>query len=247
MDITQSLVTARLVGQQRVMEVTANNIANANTPGYRTTRVQFSDWIDRGLGVSAPPGAKTTIYPQDRATWREQQAGTMTHTGNPFDLALSGDGYFTVSTPSGPRLTRNGRFGLLPDGTLADAAGNAVLSTSGRPIQFSPNDTQVHVAGDGTLSTASGQVGQIGVVTPNDFNKLQAEGSANLRADGGTTPVTSPTIIQGAIEDSNVQPVMELTRMLDNERQYQILTQVIQAEGDRQQNAIEKLTVPNNS
>jgi flagellar basal-body rod protein FlgF len=244
MDITTSLATARLIGQEHVMEVTANNIANADTPGYRTTRVQFSDWIDRGLGVTAPQGSKQTIYPQDRATWRETQAGTITHTGNPYDLAISGDGYFSISTPAGTRLTRDGRFGLMPDGTVADSAGNALLGTNGRPIQLSPDDTQVHIAGDGTISTENGQVGQVAVVMPNDPMKLQAEGSANFRADDGTTPVTTPSIVQGAMEDSNVQPVLELNRMMDNERQFQMLTQLIQAEGDRQQNAIDKLLPP---
>ncbi|HET6606266.1 MAG TPA: flagellar hook-basal body complex protein [Rhodopila sp.] len=241
MDITTSLVTARLLGQEHLMEVTANNIANTDTPGYRTTRVQFSDWIDRGLGVDAPKGGKQTIYPQDRATWRETQAGTIIHTGNPYDLALSGDGYFTIRTPAGVRLTRDGRFGMMPDGTLADSAGNPLLGTNGRPIQLSPDDTNVQIAGDGTISTENGEVGQIAVVKPNDPMTMKAEGSANFRADNGTTPITTPSIVQGAMEDSNVQPVMELTRMMENERQFQMLTQMIQAEGDRQQNAIDKL------
>ncbi|HVY17756.1 MAG TPA: flagellar hook-basal body complex protein [Rhodopila sp.] len=247
MDITTSLATARLLGQQRMMEVTANNIANANTPGYRTTRVQFSDWIDPGLGVDGPQGSKPTIYPQDRATWRETQPGTVTHTGNPYDLAITGDGYFSISTPNGVRLTRDGRFGLMPDGTIADSAGNALLGTDGRPIQLSPSDTQVHIAGDGTISTENGQVGKVGVVVPKVPAKMQAEGSANFRVDDGTTPVTTPSIVQGAMEDSNVQPVLELTRMMDNERQFQMLTQLVQAEGDRQQNAIEKLLPQNGS
>lgn len=247
MDVTTSLIAARLLGQQRVMDVTANNIANANTPGYRDTRVQFSDWIDRGLGIAGPMGGRKTVYPQDRATWREMQPGSLTHTGNPFDLALNGDGYFTVSTPAGPRLTRDGRFGLMPNGTLADAAGNPVLGTNGKPIQFSPTDVQVHIAGDGTISSENGQIGQIGVVRPNDPMKLQAEGASHFRVTGGTTPVNPPSIIQGAMEDSNVQPVLEMTRMLDNERQFQMLTQMIQAEGDRQQNAIDKLSQVNNA
>lgn len=246
MDITTSLATARLLGQQHVMEVIANNIANANTPGYRTTRVQFSDWIDRGLGTSGPQGSGPTIYPQDRATWRETQSGTITHTGNPYDLAISGDGYFTISTPAGVRLTRDGRFGLMPDGTVADSAGNPLLGTNGRPIQLSPQDTQVHIAGDGTISTENGQVGQVAVVAPKNPMKLLAEGSANFRADDGTVPVTRPSIVQGAMEDSNVQPVLEIARMMDNERQFQMLTQLIQAEGDRQQNAIDKLLPPGN-
>ena len=98
MDITIALAASRLVAQQRAMDVTANNIANVNTPGFRTERVQFSDWIDNQSGSASAPGVKSIAYTQDRATWRESQPGSITHTGNPFDLALTGDGYFTVNT-----------------------------------------------------------------------------------------------------------------------------------------------------
>src|SRR5471030_2275953 len=160
MDITTSLAASRLLAQQRAMDITANNIANANTPGFRTERVQFSDWIDRQPGTASVPGGRAIVYTQDRATYRESQPGTITHTANTYDLALSGDGYFTVNTQAGPRLTRDGRFGPMPDGTLADSAGNAVLDTNGKPIQIASSDTQVTIAGDGSVSTESGQVGK---------------------------------------------------------------------------------------
>jgi flagellar basal-body rod protein FlgF len=242
MNVTLSLAASRLIAQQRTMDVTANNIANANTPGYRTERVVFSDWIDQKSKTAAAPGGQGITYTQDRATYRESQPGTLTHTANPFDLALTGDGYFTVNTKNGPRLTRDGRFGPMPDGTLADASGNAVLDTTGKPIQIATTDTQVTIAGDGTITTENGQAGKVGVVQPADPMKLLAEGATNFAADTTTTtPVTSPNIVQGAIEGSNVQPVLEVTRMMDNERQFQFVTQFVQAEGDRQQQTIDKL------
>ncbi|MBE7158094.1 MAG: flagellar basal-body rod protein FlgF [Rhodospirillales bacterium] len=244
MDITTALATSRLVAQQRAMDITANNLANANTPGFRTERLQFSDWLDKQQGTAKVSGGNTISYTQDRATWREQQAGTLTHTGNPFDLALSGGGYFTVNTKNGPRLTRDGRFGLLPDGTLADTSGNAVLDTTGKPIKIPATETQVHIAADGAVSTASGQVGRIGVVQPQDPMSLQAEGGTLLTTNSPTSQVASPGIVQGVVEESNVQPVLEITRMIDTERQFQLVTQLVQAESDRQQNAIEKIATP---
>jgi flagellar basal-body rod protein FlgF len=244
MDITTSLAASRLMAQQRAMDITANNIANANTPGFRTERVQFSDWIDRQSNTASPPGGKTIVYMQDRATYRESQAGAISHTGNPFDLALSSDGYFTVQTKSGPRLTRDGRFGPLPDGTLADSSGNAVLDVNGKPVRIAPTDTQVTIASDGSVSTENGQVGKIGIVKPDDPMQLRAEGGTYFISDGPTTPVVAPGIVQGAMEGSNVQPVLEVTRMLDNMRQFQFVTQLVQAEGDRQQNTIDKLLPP---
>lgn len=243
MEIVTALAASRLVAQQRVMDVTANNIANASTPGYRTQRMQFSDVIDRqtGLARDAPSGDRTIIYTQDRATWRDTQPGSLTMTGNTFDLALTSSGYFTVDTANGPRLTRNGRFGLKPDGTLADSNGNAVLNASGQPILISSNDTKVSIAADGSVSSENGQIGKIGVVQPSDAMKLSAEGATNLVSNAATAPVATPGVVQGAIEESNVRPVLEVTRMLNDSRQFQLLTQFVQAEADRHQNAIDRL------
>jgi flagellar basal-body rod protein FlgF len=244
MDIASNVATSRLVAQQRAMDVIAGNIANANTPGFKAQRMQFSDWLSRQKSAT-PQGGRTIAYTQDRATWREQQVGTLSHTGNPLDLALGHDGYFTVRTAQGPRLTRGGRFGLMPNGTLSDGAGNAVLDSNGQPIQFSPTDTKISIAGDGTVSTENGQLGKVGVVTPADAMQLTAEGNTLFRADAtATTPVATPGIVQGAIEDSNVQPVIETTRLMDGERQFQFMVQFIQTESDRQQSAIDKLLSP---
>ena len=237
MDLTSNVATSRLVAQQRAMDVLAGNIANANTPGYKAERTQFSDWLSRQS--TAPE--RSVSYTQDRATWREQQTGTLTHTGNSLDLALTSDGYFTVRTAQGPRLTRDGRFGLLPSGTVANSAGDALLDANGQPVQLSTSDTIITVAGDGTLSSENGQLAKIGVVRPTDPMQLQAEGNTLFRSGSATAPVASPGIVQGAMEDSNVQPVLEVTRMMDGERQFQFMIQFIQAESDRQQAVIDKL------
>ena len=197
MDLASSIATSRLVAQQRALDVTADNLANANTPGYKAERVQFSDWLSRQSGGTTPPGGNPIAYTQDRATWREQQAGSLTHTGNPLDVAVTGTGYFTVNTANGPRLTRDGRFGLLPSGTIADTAGNPVLDNNGQPIQLAPTDTRITIAGDGTVSSENGQIGKIGVVQPSDPVLLSAEGGTLFRSLAPTAPVTSPALEQG--------------------------------------------------
>ncbi len=244
MDIASSVATSRLVAQQRALDVVADNLANANTPGYKAQRVQFSDWLSRQSGGATPPGGNPIAYSQDRATWREQQAGTITHTGNPFDVAITGNGYFTVNTPSGPRLTRDGRFGLLPSGTIADTDGNALLDTTGQPIQLAPTDSRITIAGDGTVSSQNGQVGKICLVQPSDPMLLTAEGSTLFVSRSTTALVEAPALEQGAIEESNVQPILEVTRMMGGQRQFEFLAQFVQAESDRQQNAIDKLLPP---
>jgi flagellar basal-body rod protein FlgF len=244
MDIATAVAASRVIAQQRALEVTATNVANINTPGFRAARVQFSDWLSRQANVAAPPGGRVVSYTQDRATWRDQRAGPVTHTSNPFDLSLSGDGWFTVNTPRGPRLTRDGRFGPTPDGMVADTNGNPLLDISGRPIQLSPNDTRITIAGDGTVSSENGQLGKIGVVRPTDPMQMSAEGATLFVSKSPTEPVANPGITQGAVEDSNVQPVPELTRMLTEQREFEFAVQFLQAESDRQQSAIDKILAP---
>jgi flagellar basal-body rod protein FlgF len=237
-----SIAASRLIAQQRALDVTADNIANANTPGYKAVRTQFSDWISRQHTAATPRGGEAIAFTQDRATWRDFQPGPLSHTGNPLDLAISDAGFFTVSTPQGTRLTRAGRFGLLPDGTVADGTGNALLNTNGQPIQLSPADTQITVAGDGTISSENGQIAKIGVVQPDDPMQLHAVGGDKLSSDSATSPVDRPKLVQGSVEDSNVQPMLEMVRMMNDLREFQYVTQMVEAEDQRQQSAIDKLT-----
>ena len=241
MDNTTSIALSRLVVQQRALDIAAGNLANASTPGYKAERVVFSDWLSRQSGTDIAAGDRSLAYVQDRATYREQGQGSFTHTGNPLDLAIGGEGYFTVSTPRGPRLTRAGRFELQSDGTLADADGNALLDPTGQKLQVSPSDTQLHVAADGTISSENGQIGKVAVVVPGDQNRMQAEGSRLFASQSDTSPVAAPRITQGAVEDSNVQPTAELTRLMSIQREFQFATQFIESEGQRQQSAIDKI------
>lgn len=244
MDNTTSIALSRLVTQQRSMDVIAGNIANTSTPGYRAERTVFADWLFTQPRTSEPSGGEKMAFVQDRATWRERTQGTISHTGNPLDLALSGDGFFTVQTAQGVRLTRAGRFALQPDGGITDEGGNALLDTGGQPMKLSAADTSLTVSADGSLSSQNGPIGKIAIVAPSDPNRISAEGGRLFRADVATAPVTSPKIVQGAVEDSNVQPVGELVRMIDTQRDFEFVSQFVQAEGQRQQSAIDKIATP---
>ena len=245
MNIPSLIAASGLVARERAIEVTATNLANLNTPGFQASRVKFADWLSPQPQGAALPGEPRIAYAQDRATWRETQAGPVTHTANPFDLALQGEGYFTVATAKGPRLTRDGRFGPLPDGTIGDSAGNRLLDVNGRPIPLTPTDTRITISGDGTVSSENGQLGRIGVVTPEDPMKLKAEGNTLFLADTPTRRVARPAIVQGAMEGSNVPPVLEVTRMMNELREFQFTTQLIQAEDDRLRAVTDKILARN--
>jgi flagellar basal-body rod protein FlgF len=100
------------------------------------------------------------------------------------------------------------------------------------------------VTADGAISSQNGPIGKIAIVKPNDPNRMTAEGGRLFRADVPTQPVAAPRVVQGAVEDSNVQPISELTRMMSTQRDFQFVTQFIQAEGQRQQDAIDKIATP---
>ena len=242
MENSSTIALSRLVAQQRTMDVTAANIANSGTPGFKAERVLFSDWLSGQTRTNAPAGDRTLAYTQDRATYRTQAEGALTHTGNPLDLALGTDGYFTVATAQGPRLTRAGRFDLQPDGTIGDADGHALLDAAGQPIHVAATDSMLQVAGDGTLSSENGRIGKIGIVQASDVNRMTAEGARLFRADVSTSPVANPKIVQGAVEESNVQPMAEMARMMNDLREFQFVSQFVEAESQRQQMAIDKLT-----
>lgn len=242
MELPTYVALSRLAAQQRALDVTASNLANASTPGFKASRVLFTDWLSSQTGTEAQGADRKVSYTQDRATYREQQPGALQNTSNPLDLAISGEGYFTVSTPRGPRLTRAGHFTQQANGTIGDMDGNALLSSSGSPLRIAPTDTAITVTPDGTISTESGEIGRVGVVMPSDANRMTAEGNRNLRADVPTASVTQAKVVQGAVEDSNVQSVVETTRMMSDLRSFQFTTQFVQAEADRMQSAIDKIT-----
>ncbi len=250
MENTTTIALSQLVARQRAMDVSANNLANASTPGYRAERMQFSDWLVRepatADSTALPPGGRLLAYTQDRATYRDLQPGPMTATANPLDLALgAAQGFFTLMTPQGPRLTRAGHFERAPDGSVVDSAGNKLLDTAGRPIQLSTADVAISVSSDGVISSQNGQIGKIGVVAPSDPNTLSAEGNRLFAATSPTSQVATPQISQGMLEQSNVQPILEMVDMMRGQRNFEMTSQMITAESDRQQSAIDKITQRN--
>ncbi len=239
MDNPGYIILSRLASQQRAGQYTAQNLANADTPGYRATRPIFAQHLDR----DARGGIERQVaYSWDRASWRDLAPGPIQATGNPLDVALGGEGYFTVETPRGERFTRAGRFSIGAEGRLEDAQGNAVLGAEGRPIAIGPADSRIEILGDGTVRSENGVLGRIRVVRFADEQALRAEGDRLLDAAGqAPEDVPRPAVVQGSLEGSNVQSIREMTRMMEELREFQMATQFLEREGERQQSAVERL------
>lgn len=244
MDSPGYIVLSRLVAAQRMTAVTANNIANADTPGFRAYRPLFGALLERQVDADAPRGGRDLAFTQDRATWRDGTAAPLQRTGNPLDLALSDqDAFFAVETPRGERYTRAGRFSLDVQGRVVDPDGNAVLGANGQPIRIEPGSSSIDIRGDGSVSTDAGPVGQLRIVRFDNPQNLRLEGERNVAAPEGSPPraVERPGVVQGTVEGSNVRPVLELTRLTDDLRQFQFVSQMAEREGERLGTVVERV------
>lgn len=228
-----------MVAQTNAMDVIANNIANASTPGFKATNMQFASYVTPD--GSSIPGDGSLSFATPNGAWRDTSSGAIKKTGSALDVAITGDGYFNVRTPNGTRLTRDGAFGLLPDGTIATASGAPVLDTAGQPIIVPETAGTLTIASDGTISGAQGQIGQIGVVDVGNPQTLTAAGNNQFIANQPTTPATTPGLVQGALEQSNVAPVLMITKMMETSQDFQFNTQFLQAEQTRQMSAISQI------
>jgi len=219
----------------------ANNMANANTPAYKAEQAMFTSYIVKSKSDATPFGRKVA-YVQDIGTLRDMREGPLTETGAPLDVAIAGDGYFTVDTPAGQRYTREGHFRLDETGMVVTAAGYPVLQQNDQPIIFAPNEAQITIAGDGTVSSENGVIGTLKVVSFDNDQELRKAGDGTYQTTAQATVVDNPDISQGALEESNVQPIVEMTKMMTILRTYEGVQNMIQNEQDRQLKAFPVLS-----
>lgn len=239
MQNAQLVSLSRQMALQRQMDVVANNMANINTTGFKAEDLLFEQYDMPGAADNEFPGSQTVAYTQDWATVHNTINGPLDQTGNPLDVALSGEGFFTVSTAAGNRYTRAGSFAINAQGYLVDLNGNQVLSDSG-PIHFDSSDTDITISKDGTVSTSQGSKGKLAVVEFADPQQLKREGS-NLWSGQGAQPATNTTVVQGSIERSNVSGVTEMTQMIQVQRAYEQLATLMQQQDDLRNTAVQKL------
>ncbi len=241
MDTPGYIVLSRLGAQLRATDVLAHNMANADTPGFRANRPVFAQAIERQRDLAMPENARPVAYALDRATWRDTAPGPLSVTGNPLDVAIRGEGFFAVETPDGERYTRAGRLALDGQRRLVDPDGRPVLGAGGQPIGFAANDTRIEIQGDGTVRSENGVVGRLRVVRFENEQALRAEGNRLYAADDPPLPVERPSLVQGSLEGSNVSPILEMTRLTAELREFQFATQFVEREGERLQGAVERI------
>ncbi|MGH6767560.1 MAG: flagellar basal-body rod protein FlgF [Xanthobacteraceae bacterium] len=242
---------SRQIALHRELEVVANNIANLNTTGYKADGSIFQEYL---MPVARDGGFRAAdqrlSYVQDRATWHNFNPGATRRTGNPLDIAIDGDAFLVVQTPRGERYTRNGALQINNAGELVTSAGDRVLGDGG-PIQFQTTDNKIAINPDGTITVREGSNansdsarGKLRLVRFPEVQRLLKDGSSLFRAPEGVAPQPADVktrIVQGAIEQSNVQSVVEMARMMELTRTYTQIAGLLQQASEQRRGAIEKL------
>lgn len=235
MEAASYAALTRQSGLQREMQIIANNIANAATTGYRSEGVVFSEFVQRmgrGEALSMARGAIGVLSPEP---------GGLTETGAPFDLAIDGDGFFLVETARGSRLTRAGSFRPSASGDLVTPQGDRVLDPGGAPVFVPPDASSISVGQDGTISADGQALGQIGLVRPIDGADLRRDHGVLFEAPGGFEPADQAQVLAGHLEESNVDPVTEIARMIEVQRAYEMGQSFLSTEDERLRTAMQTL------
>ena len=240
MENTIYIALSRETAVKREMSVIANNLANMNTTGFKAERMMFVEHLVKSRGGDKIAPTKLA-YSRDVAQFTDLREGPIKSTGNPLDVAIKNDGFLIVDTPNGQRYTRNGHLELSNTGQLVNQQGFAVLSDAGVPITFAPEDTDINISRDGSVSTNNGELGKIRLVQFEKTQNMEKSGAGLLKTDEPPADVESPQIIQGALETSNVQPIFELTKMIETQRAFDGVRSFIEKEDKRQRKMIEQL------
>lgn len=206
------ITLSRQLGLFRDMEVTAGNIANANTTGYQSSHLMFTSFLVND-GVQGDMN-----FAHDISTYRNTGKGGFQVTDNPLDIAVKGKGYLTVDTPLGVRYTRAGNLQLDGNNTLVTTEGYPVLDQNGQQIVFDENSTEIIIGEAGNISVNGAELTTIGVVEFENEHLLERVGDRLFTTDVEPTLSTDSTVLQGVLENSNVQGVRELTHMIDVSR-----------------------------
>lgn len=265
------------IAQQRQVETIANNVANANTPGFKKDQVVFKEYLaalEKGdqQGVDLPekdwkPEDFYRSYNAEDAfvkvdgTYANFEQGQLTPTGNFFDNALNGPGFYEVLTPNGVRYTRKGAFSINSDGKLVTDQGYLVLSKDAPPVAgadgkmnfaSSPESRAINVGNarfsislDGEVFSGNNKVGDIALSEFNDVHALKKEGNSlfinndqqNLKVGDIKT-----SIHQGFVEQSNVNAVTEMSNLINANRNFESIQRVIKTYDNMSAKAVNEIS-----
>ena len=224
MDNSLLVSLSQQLAAYRAMDVIANNLANVSTPGFKREAAKFEEYVSYMRPSEEQKGPQAVSFVKDAGVLRDSGQGNVEQTGAPFDVAIAGNGYFQVQTPRGMRYTRDGHFSLDGNGNLVTSQGYQVQGDGGA-ITIAPTDGDINIGPDGTISSVvrgiGNQLGKLKVVDFANDAALVKEGSNLYSTSQIPTTQAKISLRQGALEASNVQPVIEISKMIEVMRAYE--------------------------
>lgn len=244
MDNTTYVALSLARAMQRDLDVTANNIANANTAGFKAERIIFSSYLHPDDGQEVGSGTNFVV---DQGSYLDETQGAMTRTDNPLDVAVKGDAFLSYRTPEG--ITAYGRDGQLTldrDGFLVTLSGARVLDEGGGEINIPPGAGAIKIGYDGTIaSDETGVIGKIGMYDLPDVQSYIRLGNSMITPPDGRESMARPAegseLQQGSIELSNVAPINEVTRLMMIQKAYDRAVRMMTNEDDLRKDFLRRL------
>lgn len=225
------------IALERRLNTIADNVANASTVGFRATGVKFED-------VVSGAGAKSVAFTSSGDTFLSNASGAIKQTGNPFDFAVQGDAWFGIETPVGTVMTRDGRFSMNDLGELVSVEGYPVLDAGGAPIQLDPRGGPPKAGADGSLRQGDQLAGVIGLFNFDPGPNFIRYGNSGVVPQTTPQPVVDRRdvgVAQGYMEQSNVNPVLEMTRLIQVQRAFENISAMMRQTGSSVDEAIKTL------
>ena len=225
------------IALEKRLNTIADNVANASTVGFRATGVKFEDVVS-GLDD------KALSFVTSGDTYISNTNGPLRETGNPFDFAVKGDAWFGIETPGGAVMTRDGRFTLTENGELVTVEGYPVLDAGGAPIQLDPRNGPPRAGTDGSLHQGDNLVGALGLYNFDPGPNFIRFGNSGIVPAGEPEPVVDRLdagVVQGFLEESNVNPMLEITKLIMVQRAFENGAAMIRATESTYDEAIKTL------
>jgi flagellar basal body rod protein FlgG len=242
MDPLTTAAASGLQARMDSMDLLANNLANTGAAGYKADREFYSTYLASAALDS--PDVAVGDSPVVERHWTDFAQGSLTSTGNPTDLALSGRGFFAVNGPNGTLYTRNGSFQVSPQGTLTTGEGYPVRLTGGQALTLTPG-APLLVGADGTVSQNGAPLGQLELVDFADPNLLDKASAANFQSSDpqkiSPQAAANARVAQGKLESSNASPTESAARLVMLMRNFEMLQKAVKIGADMNRQAVEEV------
>jgi flagellar basal-body rod protein FlgF len=246
MDVSSYVLLSHEQALRRRLDVTANNMANASTAGFKREQPLFHDYVENG-GPAPVEGADRTAFVLDYGAVHDSSSGAFTVTSNPLDVMIDGPGYLSVELPDGSTgYTRSGYVKISPAGDLVTPNGQRLLGEGGKPINVPEDEARLlTIAADGSVMGRQGPLGRLSVTVFDEASVVPRGDGLMTGSNGRVLAATETRIKSGGIEASNVQPIVETTAMVEILRAYQSSQKVMDSINDMRSRAIDRLSRSN--